>query len=549
MIQVAIDAGAAFLPASALLVALWQRLGVSPQESRGAFNADPLSVLARDGKLPLTAATSLNMMADLAKWTAEHYPGVTAVGVNTSPYHDAGASAAHDIAFGAATGVEYLRSMADAGMDVETAAGQILFRMNLGTNHFLAIAKLRAARWVWSRVLEASGVSRNSCVMRIHARTGNRALTKHDPYVNLLRNSVGVFAAGLGGADTITSVPFDALTGLPDAFSRRVARNTALVLQEESHLNRVIDPAGGSWFLDDLTKELASKAWEIFQETDRRGGMLSALTSGWVSAQIDAAYLPRAKDIASRKQGITGISEFPNVDESRIQQSPPDFDALRLAAATRIANDRQSDSDLSGLASAKGLAAAAIDEAAKGATIGQIAGALGFGNESCESLAAIAPRNLAGPFEQLRDACDVWQETHGQRPKVFLANLGPLSHHGGRATWSKNFFEAGGFEVIGNNGFDNADDAAATFGSSGARIAVICSSDKLYPDFVPSAAAKLKEAGASSIVLAGHPGENEQAWAAAGVDRFIFMKCNVLETLRELLRDQGVIERNNQSNE
>ena len=274
-VPVAIDAGAAFLPAAAMLAGLWQRRDVAAAEALGAFHADPLAALARAGNLPMPATDALASLASLAKWTAENFPRVTAIGVDTSPYHDAGATASQDIAFAVATAVEYLRAMTGAGLSIDTAAQQIVFRFGLGTHHFRAIAKLRAARQVWSRVVEASGGARQSQAMKIHARTGNRVLTQYDPYVNLLRNAVAVFAAGLGGADTITSVPLDAMTGLPDSFSRRVARNTVLVLQDESHLNRVVDPAGGSWFLDQLTEELANKAWEIFQETERQGGMLS----------------------------------------------------------------------------------------------------------------------------------------------------------------------------------------------------------------------------------------------------------------------------------
>jgi methylmalonyl-CoA mutase len=229
------------------------------------------------------------------------------------------------------------------------------------------------------------------------------------------------------------------------------------------------------------------------------------------------------------------------VTEEKVVQAAPDTAALRTAAATRIAGARKADSAFEALASPSEQTAAALKAAAAGATVGQIASGLGFRSESAESIKVFQPRNFAEPFERLREACDAWQAAQGQRPRVFLANFGPVSHHTGRATWSKNFFEAGGFEVIGNDGFENADAAGKALAECGAKIAVICSSDKLYADVVPQAAAKLRDAGATSIVLAGHPGENEQTWRAAGVDRFIFMKCNVLETLRELLHEQGVL--------
>jgi methylmalonyl-CoA mutase len=489
----------------------------------------------------MSLSTALASLADLAKWTAWNYPNVTAVGVDTSPYHDAGATAAQDIAIGTATGVEYLRAMTGSELDVDTAARQILFRIGIGTHHFLAIAKLRAARRLWSRVVEASGGASNSGAMRIHARTSDRVLTQRDPYVNLLRNTVAAFAAGVGGADAITSVPFDAMTGLPNDFSRRVARNTVLVLREEAHLHRVIDPAGGSWYLDQLTEQLAEKAWEIFQEIERRGGMSAAIQSGWIVRQIDAAYAPRARDIARRKEGITGVSEFPNIAEQKAVQAPPDSATLRSAAIVRLSATREENEGLDEAAVTAQQTATLVGAAIAGATIGQMARELKFHQSPTAPISPLEPRSFAEPFEELRDACDAWQATHGQRPRVFLVNLGPMAHHTARATYSKNFFEVGGFEVIGNDGFDDADSAALAFAASGASTAVICSSDKLYAEFVPQVAPKLKSVGARSVVLAGAPGDNAPAWQAAGVDRFIFIKCDVLETLRELLREEGVL--------
>jgi methylmalonyl-CoA mutase len=540
LVGVTLDSGASFLPAAAQLIALWRKRGLSDDEVRGAFNADPLAVLAREGHLPMSLETSLAQMSDLAAWTANSYPHVTAVGVDTSPYHHAGATAAQDLACAMATAVEYLQAMTNAGMGIDAAAKQIQFRISLGTHHFLAISKLRAARRMWARVVEVWGGQAASAAMQLHARLSDRVQTRHDPYVNLLRNTVGAFAAGIGGATAITSVPFDYATGQTDNFSRRVARNTVLILQEEAHLHRVIDPAGGSWFLEELTDDLAEKAWEIFQEIERQGGMIHVLQSGWIAQQIDAAYEPRAKDIASRKEGITGVSEFPNLDEERIDHDPPDPDQLYDDAVARIKSLRLETDSLTALWSAKDLTATAVQSAMDGATLGQLALALGFHMEST-SITPLEARSFAAPYEELRDAGDAWFEAHGRRPSVFLANMGPIAHHTARATYSKSFFEAGGFEVLSNKGFLEAEAAAQAFSESGASIAVICSSDKLYLDVVPEVTPKLKAADARTVVLAGNPGANEEAWRAAGVDRFIYISCNVLETLREMLEEEGVL--------
>jgi methylmalonyl-CoA mutase len=540
LIGVTLEAGAAFLPAAALLAVLWRRRGITPDQARGAFNADPLAVLVRDGQLPVSPETALAQMAELAAWSAQHYPQVTAVRVGTAPYHHGGATAAQDIAFGMATAVEYLRAMA-ARLDIDSAARQILFSISVGSHHFLAIAKLRAARRLWARVVEACGGSPGPAAMRLHSRVSKRVLTLHDPYVNLLRNTVACFAAGLGGAESITSVPFDAVAGLPDAFSRRIARNTLLILQEEGHLHRVIDPPGGSWYLDWLTDKVAEKAWGIFQEVERGGGMLRAIQSGWIAGQIDSAFAPRAKNLARRKEGITGVSEFPDVREAPLTRPAPDLGTLRAAAVQRVRTARFDGDPAAGQRrSVSGSPTQLVELAAAGASLGQLARALGFHTEPT-TWVPLTPHPFAQPFEELRSASDAWQAKHGKRPRVFLANLGPVAHHTARAIYAKNFFEAGGFEVIGTGDFGEADAAARAFVVSGASVAVICSSDKLYPEVVPQVTPKLKAAGARSVVLAGNPAANEAAWRAAGVDRFIFIKCDVLATLRDMLREEGVI--------
>jgi methylmalonyl-CoA mutase len=537
---ITLDAGAAFLPASALLAASWQRRQLSPDTIRGAFNADPIAELARQGSLPLTMENALSQMVHLADWTSKNYPQVTAISVDTSPFHHAGATAAQDLAFALATAIEYLRAMTGAEMDIDVAAKQLLFRLSLGTHHFLSIAKLRAGRLLWSRVIEACGGSAASAAMHTHCRLSNRVLTKNDPFVNILRNTVGVFSAGIGGAEAITSIPFDYAIGQSEDFGRRVARNTGLVLQQEAHLHRVIDPAGGSWFIEKLTRQLAEKSWEIFQEIERHGGMIKSLESGWVAKQIGEAYAPRTKDIATRKEGIIGVSEFPNINEDKIAYSPPDLQTLREAAIGRVNTVRKEPYSLTTLPSAESKVAAAVQSAFDGATIGQLAEALGFHGAST-NITPLEPHSFAEPYEELREACNCWQQIHGRRPTVFLANLGPVAHHTARATYAKGFFEAGGFAVITNEGFPDADSVAKAFADSGTRIAVLCSSDKLYQEFVPQVATRLKATDARTVLLAGKPGTNEAAWRAAGVDRFIYITCNVLATLRELLEEEGVL--------
>lgn len=549
IIGVALEAGGAFLPAAGILTSLWRERDIAPEAACGTFNADPLGALAADGALPVSLDASLRRMADLARYTSENWPQATAVGVNTAPYHHAGATAAQDLAISLATGVEYLRAMTNAGMSVAAAAEQVLFQYRVGCQFFLAISKLRAARLLWARVIEAAGGDANAQRMHIHARPSERILTKRDPWVNLLRNTACCFSAATGGADAITVEPFDAVLGVSGAFSRRIARNTQLILQEESHLHRVVDPAGGSWFVERFTNDLAAKAWTIFQEIERRGGMAAALTSGWVAEQISTAFEPRARNLATRKDAITGVSEFPNLGEKPVEVETPDLAALREAAIERL-RERKRESDLDAKldavvriaqADGAGLAEACDAAAGAGATIGQLAAALRIATEQPASIAAMTASPYAAAFEELRDASDAYLAKHGARPRVFLANLGPVAQHTARAAYARNFFEAGGFEVATNDGFADGELAAAAFKTSAAKIAVICSSDKLYETMVADIVPKLKAAGARTVILAGHPGEHEPDYRAAGVDRFIYIRCDVLGTLRELLAEEGVL--------
>ncbi|MCA9258114.1 MAG: hypothetical protein KDA61_02885, partial [Planctomycetales bacterium] len=241
-VSVALHAGDAFLPAAAALAALWKRRGIADEAACGEFGADPLGTLARRGNLPFEISRALDLTAVLAKACVARYPGVRAVTVDSTPYHDGGASAAQDIAFAAATGVEYVRALVERGVDVEQAFAQLVFRMGIGCHYFLAIAKLRAARRVWARIAEASGVTSSAARMRQHVGIGTRSLTQRAPHLNLLRNTTSLFAAAVGGADAATSEPFDAACGQANELSRRVARNTAWVLLEEGSLGRVADP-------------------------------------------------------------------------------------------------------------------------------------------------------------------------------------------------------------------------------------------------------------------------------------------------------------------
>jgi methylmalonyl-CoA mutase len=443
--------------------------------------------------------------------------------------------------------------MTGAGLEVDIAASQIVFQLSIGTHFFQAIAKLRALRKMWAKVVIACGGSAAAAKAgKIHVRTSRRILTKVDPWVNLLRNTVCCFAGAVGSADSITTLPLDAAIGLSDEFSRHLARNTQIILQDESHLNREIDPAGGSWFLESLTDQLAEKAWALFQSIESQGGMSQVVTDGWAAAQIRAVQTTREKNLATRKQVETGVSEHPNLYEDKLAHPKPDQKRLRLDASSKLADWRRDHTSAQALAAltdlvAKAprtlgaLTAAAVQAAEAGATIGQMSKVLAGPEGKAVKVEPLAIHPYSVAYEELRGASDRYTERTGRRPMVFLANMGKPSDFIARSTYAMNFLEAGGFEAATNEGFTDAASATESFAKSGAKIAVICSSDKEYETVAEETARKLKASGARTVILAGNPGDKETAYRTAGIDRFIFVRCDVLGTLRDLLHEEGVL--------
>jgi len=543
-----LDAGSASLPAAALYVAAAKQAGVGPDRLLGSFESDPLGTLIHEGTLPVPLDVALRQTADLAAWTAANAPRMTSVLVSTKSYHDAGATSAQDLAFLLATGVEYLRALTASGLDVDTAARQISFSIELGCRFYQATAKIRAARLLWDQVIAASGGGEAARKARVHTTTGRRVITTRNPMLTILRNTATAYAGAIGGADAITTVPVDAPDVLSADQSRRNARNTQLILAEECHLNHVVDPAGGSWYIEWYTTHLAEQAWALFQEIEAEGGMIAAVTSDWVAHKIEAVEAKRERDIATRKLAITGISEHANVAEGHVHHAPAAAPAtLRAAAGERLAAWRAKHAPqdalarLAAAASGPGAAALAIAAAEAGATIGEISAALAPPGSQPAHVTPLAVHPFDEAYEHLRDAADDFEEKSGHRPRVFLTGFGSIAQQIGRKTFANSFFQAGGFEVQAHEGNFTVDQAAAEFAASGARIAVICSTDKLYATGVAELAPKLKAAGARSIVLAGHPGAEEANYRAAGVDTFIFLRSNVLETLTTLLRQEGAL--------
>lgn len=440
------------------------------------FGLDPIGDFAALGSSPLdwdTLSTRLGQSVNTLRARGFTKPMLRADG---RFHHAAGASDAQELAATLAIAVAYLRTLEAAGLTPEEAAPLIEVTLTADVDQFATLAKPRAFRLLWAAVLDAAGVSAPAPVS-IHMETAWRSLTVHDAQVNLLRSTIAAFAAGVGGADSVSVLPFTQAIGLPDAFARRLARNTQLILIEEANLHRVADPGAGAGAIEERTEQLAGTAWELFRGIEKQGGMVEALLSGECQRAIGAVKAARAKDIATRKLPLTGTSEFPLLGET----APAVLAPIKPQSST----------------------------VAEGALTTQ----------------PLTPYRLAEPFETLR------AKAAKSQPAIFLANLGTAADFTGRATFAKALFEAGGIAAPMNAGFADDDALIAAFKDSGAQIACLCSSDAVYAERAESAAQALKAAGAGTLYLAGKVPEIEAVLRESGVNEFVFVGVDLVKTL------------------
>lgn len=470
---IVLDAGADYAAAADALLALFTERNVPSSEVIGSIGADPIGLLASTG-----TAHDVAEAAQLAARLAPDYPKLRVLVADALPYNQAGGSDAQELGASIATGVAYLRALTEAGLDIDTAVGTVEFRYAATADQFLTIAKLRAARRLWARVCEVSGASPEAGAQVQHAVTSPAMLSKRDPWVNMLRTTLACFGAAVGGADAVTVLPFDTAIGQPDAFSRRIARNTSAILLEESKLAGVIDPAGGSWYVENLTDALAKTAWQEFQNIESEGGIEAALESGGIAERLDATWQARAAKLATREDALTGINEFPMLDEKPVERKP-------LPAEPRTG----------------GL-----------------------------------PRiRYARDYEELRDRADEHLAEHGERPRIFLATLGPIAAHTARASFASNLFQAGGIEPVNPGETSTVADVLGAYVHSHAALACLCGTDLAYSERADEVADALRKAGAKAVLLAGRPSD-----AYTGITGFVHQGCDALEVLTETLSTLGV---------
>lgn len=468
-----------------LFADLVRQKGIAPAAVEARFGIDPIGAAATAGGSPAPWSDIAGAVGGTVSQLASAGFRGPFVAADGRVIHDAGGSEAQELAFVLASGVAYLRALEDAGIALDDARRMIYARLSADADQFLTMAKFRALRLLWARVEESCGLAPQP--LFIAAETAWRMLTQRDADVNMLRATMAVFSAGLGGANSVTVLPHALALGLPDALARRIARNTQLVLLEESNLAKVADPAAGSGGIETLTQQLCEAAWALFQDIEKAGGAVAALERNLIQAKVATARAAREANVARRKDVLTGASEFPNLNEKAPAvlarpETPPSHAKAKIA------------------------------------------------------FEALAPIRFAAPFEGLRDASDRMLRDTGKRPQVLLANLGTAADFTARATFAKSFFEAGGIAAVETEGSTDPAALVAALKESGAALVCLCSSDKVYATHAVAAAQALHNAGAKHIYLAGRPGELEAGLRAAGVGDFIAAGGDALTTLQAAYR-------------
>lgn len=492
-------------PLVASLIAFLKDQKVNSDELKASVNFDPIGVFTLKGKFCSSEAEAFIRTKEVLELAAD-YPGLHLIGVNGKNFNNAGASIVQELGFSLAIGAEYLTRLTDLGLDAGIVAPRIRFNFGIGGNYFMELAKLRAARLLWANIVQAyqpecscskacksepcckNGICQCAGKMSIHSETSIWNKTIYDPYVNLLRTETEAMSATLGGTNSLTIIPFDAVYEQPTEFAERIARNQQAVLKEEAHFDKIADPAAGSYYIETLTASIAQQAWKIFLEIQEKGGFIAAFRQGFVQAQINEMAEKRKKAIATRRDNLLGINQFPNYAE-------------------------QITGNLSG------QLFEVIDQTDKDAEVETIRLFRG-----------------AQQFEVLRYATDSYSREH-KRPKVFMLTIGNQVFSKARAQFACNFFAVAGYEVVDNNGFETVDDGVMSALDAGADIVVICSSDEEYAQFAPEAFLRLN--GRAIFVVAGAPACSE-ALKAAGIENFISVKTNLLESLAAYNNKLGI---------
>jgi len=507
-----------------------KKRGINPTMLSGSVGCDPLKNLSLNGTFSVGEENSFNELRALISYLNDFMPNFKGLIVNSSQFQDSGASITQELALTLSAGVEYIDRLTDMDLTVDQITKQMSFSFSIGSNYFMEIAKLKAARLLWAQIVnQYEPKSESSNLMSIEVQNSSWNKTQYDPYVNLLRGTLETMAGALGGAGVITVRPFDSEYKAPDEFSLRMSRNTQLVLKNESYLERVADPSAGSYYIENLTNSIAAESWKLFQGIESNGGFVESLKSRAIQDAIEKTKKSRDMNIATRKDTFLGVNQYPNSTESISHILEDKLPGIKIKNSD---NTIKTQNKLSIQYATEYLSGEGVYV---GDLLLQDTGELEF------QIPALLTYRGAQAFEDLRLATERHFDKTGYKPKVFLLTIGNPSMRSARASFSSNFFGCAGFEILNNAGFDTPEDGAKTALENNADIVVICSSDNEYVNFAPTIINRLKEKNSDiKIIIAGNPKEHIEKLEQSGVDNFIHIRSNALEMLKKYQEVLGI---------
>ncbi|MBI9030717.1 methylmalonyl-CoA mutase small subunit [bacterium] len=548
-IEIDINAGIMAPAYLSMLKALAEERKIETNLLSGCIGLDPLAVLVTDGKLETDLEQTLNYMACMTDWAVKHAPKMKTILVDTTSYGDNGATITQELAIAFNTATFYVNALQERGLKLADIFSHIQFNMTIGSHFFMEIAKFRAFRILWHNFITAYDQA-SQVKAYVHAKTSAWNKTKYDAFVNILRTSTETFSAVLGGIDSLQITHLDELVARPSQFTRRVARNQQIIIDEETNMNRLIDPAGGSWYIESMTAEIAEKAWEVFQTYEAEGGILVCLQNDLIQDDVTDVAELKMKNVGSRQDVIVGTNMFANLEEKKIDFDEADLDKkieARIAKIYKFVEDKDKAQAAKCSCSCDNKCDCSsehdshiLDEISQffieNGTIAEVYANMWKISQPLEITPLIKQR-ATSKIEDLRAKV----ENAEVRPSVFLANYGPLAQFKPRADFSKGFFEVGAYEVLNNLGFTDVDKMIKAALDSQAKIVCICSTDEAYQDFVVEFTSKLKEKNSQlTVILAGYPKEQIASYQEAGVDDFIHLKANCYAVLNSLWTKVGV---------
>ncbi len=531
-VRVNFDPGVAGAEIFAIFLASAESLGFSLDNLRGSLYCDPLRELAVQGELKGRIEQVYDRFGSLVGYTNSTVPDYKCICVDSAEFHESGASSVQELAFALAKGVDYLVNLTQNGFKIDSVAANIFFSFPVSSNYFLEVAKFRAARTLWSKLVkEFSPSEESSMEMDIHARTELWNKTIYDPYVNMIRATVEAISAAVSGCNSIAVTSMDQTYEQPTEFARRMARNTQHIIMEESYLDRVVDPVAGSYYVENLTDRFIENAFELFLEIEKNGGYTECLKSGFIQGKISSVREAKNTDIEKRKLILLGTNQYPNNQETMLEYVKQGENVTPLESSdTEVDESALGDPEkLKNLVSKSSV------------TVGDLL-ALRTETES-ERVKRIKPYRGAEIFENIRFATEEYTKGNEEkRPGVFLLKFGNLASRNARASFSANFFACAGFKIIEDLGYDDIGKGIDAALKSGAEIIVLCSSDKEYGEIDGNHCSALKESDSGvRIVVAGYPEDDIERLSNAGVDDFIHLRSNAAEILTKYQRILGII--------